>query len=79
MANVKISFLDFQDESEIQVYNNQDDEIYIAINPSDFGHSYNAAWISLDVDTAVKFAKELRRQIAISKHNISYKSNEDEQ
>ena len=69
MANVKLAFLDPENENELQVYCNQFDEIFIGINKNDIGQ-FNSAFITLDIETAVKMAKELRRQIAIAKSNI---------
>lgn len=64
---VKLSFLDSERENDIEVFANDQDQIYISIN-EDEDCNYRSAWITLDVNTAVKFAKELRRQIALIKN-----------
>lgn len=68
MANFKLLFLDETDNNDIQVFNTSLNKIYIAINNDDIGdNKTNCACIALDVQTAVKFSKELRRQIAEAK------------
>ena len=77
MANIKLSFLNEKHDDDIVVFCNASDDIYISINDDDIGSPYNSAFIALDVETAVKFAKELRRQIAIAKDNIQYQKEQE--
>lgn len=77
MANVKLSFLDENCENELQVFCNTLDKIYLAINREEIGHDINSGFIVFDVETAVKFSKELRRQIAIAKERILFNSEQD--
>lgn len=70
MANLKLLFYDTDSENEIQLYANTENEIFIAINKELTNvYDINTAYISLDIDTAIKLSKELRRQIAIAKSN----------
>lgn len=70
MANLKLLFYDTESENEIQLYANTENEIFIAINKELTNvYDINTAYISLDIDTAIKLSKELRRQIAIAKFN----------
>lgn len=68
MANVKLSFLDPKRDNSIMVIANQFNEIYLGINEDGYD-GINEAWIVLDIETAIKFSKELRKQIAIAKSN----------
>lgn len=77
MANFKLAFLDEDCESQLQVFCNTEDRIYISINEEYIGHVPNAGFITFDVDTAIKFSKELRRQIAIAKERILFNSDKD--
>ncbi len=71
MANVKLVFCgDEQTENtkkEMQVYVNQYQKIYIEINDiSDYTQGWDSLqYIVLDKITAIKFSKELRKQIAL--------------
>ena len=70
MANLKLLFYDTESENEIQLYANTENEIFIVINKELTNvYDINTAYISLDIDTAIKLSKELRRQIAIAKFN----------
>ena len=70
MANLKLLFYDTESENEIQLYANTENEIFIAINKELTNvYDINTAYISFDIDTAIKLSKELRRQIAIAKFN----------
>lgn len=71
MANVKLVFCgidDTQNESkEMQVFINQFDKLLILIDDTS---SYSTGWdnsqfIALDKETAIKFSRELRKQIAL--------------
>jgi hypothetical protein len=48
------------DQTELQVYHNVSNEIFIQIEDEDRPPS----WICLDKETAIKFSKELRKQIS---------------
>ena len=48
-------------ENELKVFCNSCNEIYISIELPDFP----ASFICLDKSTAIKFSKELRKQIAL--------------
>lgn len=65
MANVKTLFLDVDLETEIEVFVNSNLKLAIDITSK---NEYNNAVIELDIDTAIKLSKELRRQIAIIKN-----------
>jgi hypothetical protein len=71
MANVKLVFCgDEQTENtkkEMQVYVNQYQKLYIEINDiSDYAQGWDSLqYIVLDKQTAIKFSKELRKQIAL--------------
>ena len=69
MAKVKLSFICTDNENELQVFCNTENQIFIAINRDDIG-ALNSGFMVLDIDTAVKFSKELRRQIANAKFNV---------
>ena len=73
MANFKLCFLDEKSEDEIQVFCNTENKIFLSINDDELGSPYvNSAFITLDIDTAIKFSKELRRHIAIAKSNVEF-------
>lgn len=58
---IKFKDLSFDDSTELEVITIED---YIQIGLENDG---KLLLINLDIDTAVKFSKELRRQIAIAK------------
>ena len=71
MANVKLVFCgidESQNESkEMQVYINQFEKLLILIDDTS---TYSSGWdnsqfIVLDKETAIKFSRELRKQIAL--------------
>lgn len=68
MANVKTVFLGTErsktHKDELQLYANVYDEIFIAIDGVDEG-----MFICLDVDTAIKLSKQLKREIGFIKQN----------
>ena len=64
MANIKTVFLDEDLETEIEVFINVHDKIAINITSE---NEYNNAVIELNLHTAIKLSKELRRQIGILK------------
>ena len=53
----------------LNVYVNDLNEIYIEIDMGDYNGWNLPNWISLDIDTAVQFAKQLRKSIAEAKDN----------
>ena len=65
MANIKTVFLDEDLETGIEVFINANKKIVIDITS---GNQFNVAFIELNIDTAIKLSKELRRQIAILKN-----------
>ena len=65
MANIRTVFLDEDLETGIEVFINANKKIAIDITS---GNQFNVAVIELDIDTAIKLSKELRRQIAILKN-----------
>ncbi len=65
MANIKTVFLDEDLETGIEVFINANKKIAIDITS---GNQFNVAVIELNIDTAIKLSKELRRQIAILKN-----------
>lgn len=72
MGNIRLSFYD-ENENKIEVKNTDFKEITIKINDGDVGN-FNCAEIQLDVDTAVRFSKELRKQIGEAKEVLSNKT-----
>ena len=65
MVNIKTVFLDEDLETGIEVFINANKKIVIDITS---GNQFNVAFIELNIDTAIKLSKELRRQIAILKN-----------
>lgn len=65
MANIKTVFLDEDLETGIEVFINANKKLAIDITSS---NQFNVAVIELNIDTAIKLSKELRRQIAILKN-----------
>jgi hypothetical protein len=69
MANVKLVFCgDEQTENtnrEMQMYINQFSKLYISITDVDDDTYQNVQYTCLDKQTAIKFSKELRKQIAL--------------
>ena len=52
---------------EMLAYANHHNEIYINIKNNDDGHQYNNIFIVLDLTTAIKFVKHLKKEIALIK------------
>ena len=73
MGNIRLSFYD-ENENCLKVQNTDFNVITIQINDGDVGNR-NCAEISIDVCTAVKFCKELRKQIGEAKENIQKMEN----
>ena len=71
MANYQLLFLDKKEENDIQSFATDFGKIYIAINNDEIGFRDNSAAICIDISTAIKFSKELRRQIAIAKEKFN--------
>ena len=76
MAKVKLSFICTDNENELQVFCNTENQIFIGINYENFGE-LNSGIIAIDIDTAIKFSKEIRKQIAIAKDNIQYQKEQE--
>lgn len=73
MARVQLKFFG-TDESETQehelfIYANQRNEIYISID-SDTNSEYHLGYICLDKETAIKFSRELRKQISFLEREV---------
>jgi hypothetical protein len=68
MANVKLIFGGSPDyecfERIVQAYVNQDGGLYIAITDTETEYN-NSQFTVMDKATAVKFSRELRRQISL--------------
>lgn len=68
MANVKTVFLGTErsktNQDELQLFANVYDEIYISIDGVEDG-----SYICLDVDTAIQFCKQLKKEIGLIKQN----------
>jgi hypothetical protein len=52
---------------ELVAYMNTNNEIYITIYQPDCNHDYESQFISLDLLTAIKLVKHLKKEIAIIK------------
>lgn len=67
MANVKLCFIGSEksrtDDTELQCYHNQYNEITILLECEDYPHQQ----ISLDISTAIKLSKCLRTEIRKAK------------
>lgn len=69
MANYTLRFFDKAENNEIETFSTELSKIHIGINSDEIGNQNNSGIIYLDISTAIKFSKELRRQIAIAKGN----------
>lgn len=69
MGNVKLIFggteLSNTESHTLQVYTNINNELFISISEPIVFESDGVNFICLDKSTAIKFSKELRRQIAL--------------
>ena len=67
MANVKIVFYGSveseTEEHSLEVFANTKKQIYISIDANNGSEFYNS-FIVLDKETAIKFSRELRKQIS---------------
>lgn len=52
-------------ETELILHFNDYNEIYIEIKDPECAHDWDSQYIFLDKQTAIKLAKELRRQISL--------------
>ena len=52
---------------EMLAYANTNNEIFISIKNNDVGHDFNDTFIVLDLPTAIKFVKHLKKEIAFIK------------
>lgn len=77
MANYTLRIFDAGDRNEIQVLCTELSKIEICINQGLIGEQENAGLIYLDVSTAIKLSKELKRQIALAKEQIENESKSD--
>ena len=75
MSNIRMSFYD-ENENYLKVQNTDLNEICISINENSLG-SVHAAEIFISTDTAIKFCKELRKEISKSKGLIDLKNESD--
>ena len=75
MSNIRMSFYD-ENENYLKVKNTDLNEICISINEDCLG-SAHAAEIFISTDTAIKFCKELRKEISKSKDLIDLKNESD--
>lgn len=67
MANYTVNVYDSLNHNEICVDFTPLSKIEISINGDRIGEIQNAGSIYLDISSAIKFSKELRRQIALAK------------
>lgn len=74
MANVKIVFVNPETKDELRTFVNTSNRVYIGVNSDIHQGEFNSGYIELDVETAVRFSRELRRQIALLKE---YLKNDD--
>lgn len=77
MAHYAFRFYDPSERNEIETSFTELQKIEIGINASEIGENHNSALIYLDISTAIKFSKELRRQIALAKEYIENESKKD--
>lgn len=77
MANYTLRIFDSSERNEIAVYCTELSKIEITINQGLIGEQHNAGLIYLDVSTAIKLSKELKRQIALAKEQIENESKSD--
>ena len=75
MSNIRMSFYD-ENENYLKVKNTDLNEICISINENSLGF-VDAAQIFISTDTAIKFCKELRKEISKSKGLIDLKNESD--
>jgi hypothetical protein len=52
-------------QTELIAHCNQNNEIYIEIKEPECAHDWDYQFICLDKETAIKLAKELRKQISM--------------
>ena len=76
MANYTVSVYDSSNQNEISVDSTPLSKIEISINGDKIGEIQNSGLIYLDVSSAIKFSKELRRQIAIAKSQVELENSD---
>lgn len=67
MANIKTIFCSSElseQATEIQTFHNMNNEIYIGISNQ---NTLDIMSVGLDIETAIRFVKELKKEIAILK------------
>jgi len=57
-------------EHELEVFVNVDNEIHIRITDTESQHAFNHQHICLDKWTAIKFHRELKKQISFIKEDL---------
>lgn len=78
MANYTVSVYDSTNYNEICADFTPLSKIEISINGDRIGEIQNAAIICLDISSAIKFSKELRRQIALAKEQFETNKSGDD-
>lgn len=77
MANFKLLFVSDLDGSNIEITSTNSGSLNLTIQDKDSLRKCTAS-VYLDVNTAVKLCKELKRQISVAKENqLSYKPEKD--
>lgn len=75
MANVKLiftgSFLSDTEECELQCFATDKEEILISIENKGSFHDYNLQRILLDRKTAIRFHRELKKQISYLESEVN--------
>lgn len=68
MAQVKLIFFDTEEKNQLEVFSDINQGVTLLIQSEHtISQPPQIVRIGLDIPTAVKFSKELRRQIAVSK------------
>lgn len=62
MENVVLVFHENESATELKLFANSQNKLYISINQ--FPNSSEGSFITLNRDTAIKLSKELRKQIS---------------
>jgi hypothetical protein len=76
MANYAVRIFDPAGRNEIQVSYTYLSKIGIGINQDEIGEGHNSALIYLDLSSAIKLSKELKRQIALVKDSVEYQKDQ---
>jgi hypothetical protein len=64
--STRIIFTDFEGNTNLELWANQADKVFIEISNPD----REGAWISLELETAIKLVKHLKREIAVIKEGL---------